>query len=185
MYTDHFALRYLINKKVFGGEICIWLLLFQEYDFEVIVKLGNLNSRPDHLSCILLGEHVGNLDDTLLYVHLFVVQMVDDYFTNIVHFLSIGVAPPNFIVVQKKKLVVKAADYQLISRNLYKLVADGILRHCVLEREISLILVEEHEGVVRGHYARKVMAQNIVRARLWWPTLHQDAKEFCQTYDVC
>ena len=38
MYTDHFVLKYLVNKPVFGGRICRWLLLFQEYDFEVIVK---------------------------------------------------------------------------------------------------------------------------------------------------
>jgi hypothetical protein len=38
-----------------------------------------------------------------------------------------GVAPSDFTVVQKKKLVVKAVDYQLIAGNLYKLGADGIL----------------------------------------------------------
>ena len=40
MYTDHSTLKYLVNKRVLGGRICRWLLLFQEYDFEVIVKLG-------------------------------------------------------------------------------------------------------------------------------------------------
>jgi hypothetical protein len=28
MFTDHYALKYLINKPVLGGRICIWLLLF-------------------------------------------------------------------------------------------------------------------------------------------------------------
>jgi hypothetical protein len=50
MYTDHSALRYLVNKPVLGGRICRWLLLFQEYDFKVIVKPGKLNAGPDHLS---------------------------------------------------------------------------------------------------------------------------------------
>ena len=40
MYTDHCGLKYLVNKLVLGGKICKWLLLFQEYDFEVIMKLG-------------------------------------------------------------------------------------------------------------------------------------------------
>jgi len=56
MYTDHSTLRYLVNKPVLGGTIGQWLLLFQEYDFEFIVKPGNLNARPDHLSRIELGE---------------------------------------------------------------------------------------------------------------------------------
>jgi hypothetical protein len=65
MYTNHYVLRYLVNKPVLGGRICRWILLFQEYDFEVIVKPGKFNSGPDHLSCILSGEDAGNLDDNL------------------------------------------------------------------------------------------------------------------------
>ena len=50
MYTDHSTLKYPVNKPVLGSCICKWLLLFQEYDFEVIVKSRCLNARPDHLS---------------------------------------------------------------------------------------------------------------------------------------
>ena len=39
MFTDHSLLKYLFNKPVLGGKICRWLLLFQEFDFEVIVNL--------------------------------------------------------------------------------------------------------------------------------------------------
>ena len=40
MYIDHSALKYLFNKPMLGGKICRCLLLFQEFDFEVIVNLG-------------------------------------------------------------------------------------------------------------------------------------------------
>jgi hypothetical protein len=83
------------------------VVLFQVYEFGVIVKLGNLKSGPDHLSRILLGEDARNLDDSLPDEHLFTVHMVDDYFADIVQFLSTRVAPPDFTVVQKKQLVVK------------------------------------------------------------------------------
>ena len=65
MYTDHSALKYLVNKPVLGGRICRWLLLFQEYDFEVIVKSGHLNVGPDHLSRIEIGEEPTNLEEEL------------------------------------------------------------------------------------------------------------------------
>jgi hypothetical protein len=84
MYTNHSTLRYLVNKPVLGGRICRWFLLFQEYDFEVIDKPGKLNVGPDHLSCILLGEDAGNLDDSLQDAHLFAIRMVDEYFRYIV-----------------------------------------------------------------------------------------------------
>ena len=49
-YTDHQALKYLINKPLHHGRICRWVLLFQEFEFEVIVRPGKLNVGPDHLS---------------------------------------------------------------------------------------------------------------------------------------
>jgi hypothetical protein len=38
MFTDHSTLKYLVKKPVLGGRIYRWLLMFQEFDFEVIVK---------------------------------------------------------------------------------------------------------------------------------------------------
>ena len=63
MYTDHLALKYLVNKLVLRGKIYRWLLLFQEFDFEVIVKPGRLNVGPNHLSRIESGEDPTNLED--------------------------------------------------------------------------------------------------------------------------
>jgi hypothetical protein len=67
MFTDHSSLKYLVNKPVLGGRICRWLLLFQEFDFEIIVKLGKLKARPDHLSRVTNGEEPMNLEDNFLY----------------------------------------------------------------------------------------------------------------------
>jgi cobalamin biosynthesis protein CobD/CbiB len=56
MFTDHSTLKYLVSKPMLGGRICRWLLLFQEFNFEVIVKSGKLNAGPNHLSKITNGE---------------------------------------------------------------------------------------------------------------------------------
>ena len=63
MFTDHSALKYLVNKPVLGVRICRWILLFQEFDFEVIVKLGKLNAAPDHLWRVTNEEEPTNLED--------------------------------------------------------------------------------------------------------------------------
>jgi hypothetical protein len=101
MFIDHSALKYLINKQVLGGRICKWLLLFQEFDFEVIVKLGKLNARLNHLSRITNGEELTNLEDKFLDAHLFSVQVADEDFTDIIQYLSIGNTPQEFNTVQK------------------------------------------------------------------------------------
>jgi hypothetical protein len=67
MFIDHSTLNYLVNKPLFGGRICRWLLLFQEYDFEIMVKLGRMNKGPDHLSRLEHGEEPTRLDDILPY----------------------------------------------------------------------------------------------------------------------
>jgi hypothetical protein len=56
MFIDQSALKYLVNKPMLGGRICRWLLLFQEFDFEIIVKPEKLNAGPDHLSRVTNGE---------------------------------------------------------------------------------------------------------------------------------
>jgi hypothetical protein len=62
-FIDHSTLKYLDNKFVLEGRICRWMLLFQEFSFEVIVKLGKLNVGPNHLSRIELGESGRVVDD--------------------------------------------------------------------------------------------------------------------------
>jgi hypothetical protein len=78
-----------------------------------------------------------------------------------------GVSPSYFTVVQKKQLVDKETYHQLIAESLYNLGVDGILRRCVLEHEINMVISETHEGVAVGHYAGKEKTQNIMCTGLW------------------
>ena len=102
MFTDHSALKYLVNKPVLGRRIYRWLLLFQEYDFETIVKPGRLNVGPDHLSRIDSREEPSNLDDNLPDAPLFSIQIADNYYADIIQFLTTGVAPDEFTKKQKR-----------------------------------------------------------------------------------
>jgi hypothetical protein len=65
MFSNNFALKYLLNKPVLGERICIWILLFQEYDFDIVVKPGKMNKEPNHLSRIEHEEEPTSLEDTL------------------------------------------------------------------------------------------------------------------------
>jgi hypothetical protein len=88
MFTDHFALKYLVNKPVLGGRICKWLLVLQEYDFEIVVKPRRMNKELDHLSRLEHGEEAISLEDTLPDAHLLAIKKIDDHFAEIVQFLS-------------------------------------------------------------------------------------------------
>jgi hypothetical protein len=62
---------------------------------------------------------------------------------------------------------------------------DEVLRRCIMEEEIPLILAEAHEGIAGGHYVGKSTTQKVLRDGLWWPTLHKDAKEYYRAFNVC
>jgi hypothetical protein len=98
MFTGHFALKYLVNEPVLGGRIYIWILLFQEYDFEIMVKPGRMNKGPDHLSRLEHGEEPTILEDTLPDAQLLDIRKIDDHFAEIVHFLSTGMTPSEYTI---------------------------------------------------------------------------------------
>jgi hypothetical protein len=144
----------------------------------VIVKPEKLNAGPDHLSRVTNGEKPTNLEDNFPDVQLFSVQIDDEYFVDIIEYLSTWIAPQEFSTKQKKILVVRAEDYQLIVEHLYKMGSDNILRRCVLEHERPTILAESHEGIVGGHYVGKYTTHKVLRVVLWWPTIHRYSKEY-------
>jgi hypothetical protein len=110
-----------------------------------VVKPRRLNEEIDHLSRIMNEEEPSNLDEKLLDVQLFSVQIVDEYFSYIIEFLSTRFSPKEFNITQKKILVLRAANYYLIVGPLYKLGAIFFLRRCVMEHERPIILAEAHE----------------------------------------
>jgi hypothetical protein len=76
LFTDHYALKYIANNLVLEGTICRWLLLFQEFLFEVIIKPGRCNVGPDHLSRLEPGESGGAVYDHILDADLFWVEAI-------------------------------------------------------------------------------------------------------------
>jgi hypothetical protein len=145
----------------------------------VIVKPRKMNAGPNHLSRVTNGEEPTNLEDNFPDAQLFLVQVVDEYFVDIIEYLSTGIVPQEFSTTQKKNMVVRAADYQLIVGHLYKMGVNNILRRCVLEHEIPIILAKSHEGITGGHYAGKAIVQKVLCIGFWWPIVHRDVKEYC------
>jgi hypothetical protein len=54
----------------------------------VIVKPGKLNGGHDHLSRVTNGEEPTNLEDNFPDAQLFSVQVVDEYFSDIIEQLN-------------------------------------------------------------------------------------------------
>ncbi|GJZ44838.1 reverse transcriptase domain-containing protein [Tanacetum coccineum] len=61
VYTDHSALKYLFAKKDSKARLLRWVLLLQEFDFDVVDTKGAENLAADHLSR-LENPHENKLD---------------------------------------------------------------------------------------------------------------------------
>ncbi len=62
MFTDHSALKYLVNNLMLGGRICRWLLLFQEFE-EVYFLCTFWNSARSH--CMQARIDGGSCEDSI------------------------------------------------------------------------------------------------------------------------
>jgi hypothetical protein len=110
-FTDHSALKYLVNKPILDGIICRWLLLFQELSFEFIIKTGRCNVGPDHLSRLDSRESGGAVDDHLPYADLFKIEAIPEYLEDIAGFQSTGDCLETYSATQKCNMVFRTIDY--------------------------------------------------------------------------
>jgi hypothetical protein len=96
LFIDHSTLKYLVNKPVLEGRICIWPLLFQEFSFEFIIKPGRCNVGSDHLSRLESGENGGAVDYKLPDEDLFRIEAIPEYLEDIAIFLNTGAYPETY-----------------------------------------------------------------------------------------
>ncbi|XP_075474526.1 uncharacterized protein LOC142505423 [Primulina tabacum] len=90
VFTDHAALRYLFAKKDAKPGLTRWILLLQEFDFEVKDKKGCEKQVADHLSRLELEERVecGAINKSFPDEQLFKVNVTHPWFANIANFLA-------------------------------------------------------------------------------------------------
>ena len=111
------------------------MFLFQEFEFEVVVRPGRLNVEPDHLLRINTGEKPTGVEDDLPDTHLFRIESIPVELEEIAQFLENGQAPEGMNTKKKQILAMKVAPYSLINGFLYKMGLDEVLHRCVLEHE--------------------------------------------------
>ncbi|MBE2321284.1 hypothetical protein DVA67_035535, partial [Solirubrobacter sp. CPCC 204708] len=98
VFSDHAALRYLLSKKETKPRLIRWILLLQEFDFEIQDKKGSENVVADHLSRILADKDSDTLSiqDSFPDEQLFVVSQVSlTWYVHIVNYLATGLIPSN------------------------------------------------------------------------------------------
>ncbi|XP_051147538.1 uncharacterized protein LOC127262769 [Andrographis paniculata] len=126
VHTDHATIKYLMEKKETKARLIILVLLLQEFDIEIKDKKGKENHVADHLSRLRQEEDIS--------------PGINKQFSDEKLFL------------EKKRLLSLAKDYFWDKPYLFNIGTDRIIRRCVAESRIPLILNECHGSHVGGHF---------------------------------
>ena len=184
-HTDHNALKYLFNQPDLSGRIARWVLLLQEFDFEVRIKPGKAHVNADYLSRLQGVSPANPIEDTFPDENLFHIEGEESLYFDIVQYLISGQYPHSMSPEQKAVFQHKVGPYTLIQGVLYKLTPDQKLKRCLEKREVPRVISALHEGNVGGHFAIRTTVAKIRDAGYWWPTMHKDVHLFIRSCDPC
>ncbi|GJY59173.1 reverse transcriptase domain-containing protein [Tanacetum coccineum] len=193
VYTDHSALKYLFAKKDSKARLLRWVLLLQEFDFNIIDTKGAENLAADHLS--RLENPYESVLDPKEINEKFPLETL-----NMVTFRGDSSTPwfadyanyhaGNFIVrgmssQQKNKFFKDVKHYFWDDPFLFKICADQVIRRCVHGKEALDILEACHNGPTGGHHGANLTAKKVFDAGFFWPTIYKDAHELVKNCDSC
>ncbi|XP_021746437.1 uncharacterized protein LOC110712285 [Chenopodium quinoa] len=189
VYTDHSALKYLISKKEAKPRLLRWVLVLQDFDYEMRDKKGAENVVADHLSRLgaaRIHEDDFPIEDALMDDVLYALEAKSEpWYADIVNYLACSAIPPDFTPQQHRKLKHEAKKYIWDDPMLLKRGVDGLLRRCVPNEEFQDVLSMCHSSPCGGHMSAQKTASKVLQCMLFWPSLFKDAWQFVKTCDRC
>ncbi|XP_071939803.1 uncharacterized protein [Coffea arabica] len=136
IYSDHAALKYLLNKKEAKPRLIRWILLLQEFDLEIKDKRGAENMVADHLSRLINSEGPTPLKNNFPDEHLFVVQKTTPWYADLANYLVTRTLPNDLSRAQKEKIKSDVKYYVWDEPYLWKYCSDQIIRRYGTPRAI-------------------------------------------------
>nr|GFA01762.1 reverse transcriptase domain-containing protein [Tanacetum cinerariifolium] len=193
VHTNHSALKYLFAKKDAKVRLLRWVLLLQEFDFDVIDTKGAENLAADHLSR-LENPYENVLDPKEINENfpLKTLSMVTSrgnydtpWFADFANYHAGNFLVKGMSTQQKNKFFKDVKHYFWDDPFLFKVCADQVIRRCVHGKKALEILEACHNGPTGGHHGANLTAKKVFDAGFFWSTIYKDAHELVKHYDSC
>ena len=128
MFTDHAALKYLLTKKDTKSKLIHWVLLLQEFEFEIKDKKGTENVVADHLSHLNFDTITKPLpfNESILNEQLMSVEVLS-WDADIVNYLVTGQLPKHWTKQDKANFFTEIKNFFWDDPYLFKYCADQIV----------------------------------------------------------
>ena len=191
VFTDHSAVRWLMQLKEPSGRLARWALLLQQYDFDIIHRAGHGNGNADALSRRPYGPVIATFDSSGVQIErVRDLQRRDPALADIIEYLEWEELPANN---KKAKALLHTIDQ-------YYLDPDGLLCHiwfpgnhrvptpksqlvipAALRHEV---LLQVHDIPFSGHLGvNKTYAK--LRDRYYWPKMYMDVEHYVLSCESC
>ena len=161
-HTDHDSLKYLVNKPDLSRPIARWILLLQEFTYEVAVKSSKANVNADFLSrqCGIIAinsisaEFLDEFPGERILESVFRIDtMEESEFKDVIQYLVERKYPEGMTREEKGVFQDKVAPYALIRGILFKMGADEVLRRCLERKDRNQVMTALHAESSGGHFA--------------------------------
>jgi hypothetical protein len=105
VHTDHFAIRFLMNKPITNCRVTRWLMLLQEFNITILDLLGKENLVADFISRI---NHEGDsifVDDIFPDEYLFSISINTPFFADMENYLATIKLPSHSSPHEKRRII--------------------------------------------------------------------------------
>ncbi|XP_071722256.1 uncharacterized protein [Rutidosis leptorrhynchoides] len=187
VYTNHAAIRYLMEKKDEKPRLIRWILLLQEFDLEIKDRKGIENQIADHLSRLENGEVVQDkqeINDAFPDEQVLIVNSLP-WFAAYENYVTGGILPSDLSNQQRRKFLHDCKSYLWDGPILLRRCGDQLLRRCVPEEEFDSILYHCQSTSYGGHFGSDKTTTKVLQSGFWWPSLFKNAHAFVQRCDRC
>nr|XP_025652340.1 uncharacterized protein K02A2.6-like [Arachis hypogaea] len=148
---------------------------------DLLSKLAS--TKPGHGNKSLIQEVVKTPSvSTTTSAHL-TISNQGSWTYPILQYLLNGALPPD--PKEEKRIKREAANYTIVAGQLYKRGFSQPLLKCIEPENTEYILREIHEGCCGHHVEGKTLAQKVIRAGYFWPTVIRDSIQIVKNCDKC
>nr|GEW20366.1 reverse transcriptase domain-containing protein [Tanacetum cinerariifolium] len=158
-YTDHSALKYLLNKQDVKPRL--------ENPHQDVLENKDINENFPLKTLGSLTSHN------------------TPWFTDILNFHAGNFIKKGLTSQQKKKFFKDVKHYFWDDPYLFRICTDQIIRRCVHGQEAFEILKACHEGPSGGHHGANLTAKKVFDVGFFWPSIYRDARKMIKTCDIC
>ena len=202
VYTDHEALKSLLNTPQPSGKLARWGMAIQALDLHIHYRPGGKNQNADALSrdpVAALFPSATVPDAGKPTVQLAIVQVEeqsakggdnslverqwkDPELLQVILYLEGGVLPAD----EKRawEIALTHSQYVLVDSILYHVEKDETLRVIPATEDWKRLFDEAHSGTLSGHLRHAKIHGQLVKY-YWWPQMRADITSLCRSCLTC